>query len=184
MLARWLLGCFGWKVVMNPLPGPRGVVILYPHTSNWDFIVAMLGKAACNMQVRWLGKPSMFTGLTGKLLGPMFRALGGEPIERGNATGAIQRLAERIQQHDTYWLAFAPEGTRYYRERWRSGFYHIALAAKVPLILLYLDYPKRTIGMEVYLELTGDEELDKAAIRAAYADHRGKHPEMESPIDW
>lgn len=183
-LARRLLALFGWQVVLTPFPGPRGVIILYPHTSNWDFIIGMLGKLALGLQVRWLGKASLFTGITGKLLGPLFRALGGEPVERGNATGAIERLARRFAEHDTYWLAFAPEGTRHYRDRWRSGFYHIALAAKVPLALLYLDYPKRTIGIEVYLELSGDEEQDKAALRAAYAGHRGRHPHLEAPIDW
>jgi 1-acyl-sn-glycerol-3-phosphate acyltransferase len=185
VLARRLLGLFGWQVIMpTPFPGPCGVMILYPHTSNWDFIVGMLGKLALGLEVRWLGKASLFTGFTGLLLGPLMRALGGEPVERGNATGAIGRLAQRFHQHESYWLAFAPEGTRHYRERWRSGFYHITLAAKVPLALLYLDYPRRQIGIDVYLTMSGDEEQDKAAIRAAYAGHRGKHPELEGPIDW
>jgi 1-acyl-sn-glycerol-3-phosphate acyltransferase len=184
---RWALktlGLFGWRVHFTPLPGPRGVVIVYPHTSNWDFFVGLLAKWAVDLPFHWLGKESLFRGITGALIGPLLRAWGGEPIERNASTGAIERLAKRIQTADWYWLALAPEGTRSYRSQWRSGFYHIALAANVPLVAVNFDYATKTVNVESAILLTGDKEVDRRAIAAAYSGRRGYKPENESPIDW
>ena len=177
-----LLGWFGWRVLFKPLPGPRGVAIVYPHTSNWDFCVGLLGKWAIGLPFRWLGKESLFNGLCGKLIGPLLRSWGGEPVERRGATGAIGRLARRIEDAPWYWLALAPEGTRSYRPNLRSGFYHIAVAAKVPLLLVYLDYPNKVLGLIDSITLTGEPDTDMAAVRAAYAGHVGRHPELAAPI--
>ena len=92
------------------------------------------------------------------------------------------RLAARIQAANWYWLALAPEGTRSYRPSWRSGFYHLALAAQVPLLIVYFDYPNKEIGVVDTIELTGEPELDMAALRAAYQGHHGLHPELAAPI--
>lgn len=182
-LARRLLRLFGWRIDIAPFPGPRGVLILYPHTSNWDFPVGILAKWACGMDARWLGKEALFQGWLGKLIGPALRSWGGEPVERGTSTGAISRQVQRFAQSDWYWLAFAPEGTRRYRPTWRSGFYHIALAAKVPVGLVYVDYPKKQVGVMDFVELTGDVAVDMAAIRAGYAGRIGLRPELAAPIE-
>lgn len=179
-----LLALFGWRVNFAPLPGPRGVVIVYPHTSNWDFIVGLLAKWAIGVQFRWLGKESLFCGITGALLGPWFRAWGGEPIERGASTGAIERLALRIKSADSYWLALAPEGTRKYRSHLRSGFYHIALAAEVPLGLACIDYRTKQIRLIDYTMLSGNVGTDLAHIRDVYRDCRGLKPECAAPIEF
>lgn len=78
------LALFGWRVNFAPLPGPRGVLIVYPHTSNWDFIIGLLAKWATGVQVHWLGKEALFRGVCGKVLGPFFRACGGEQIGRAH----------------------------------------------------------------------------------------------------
>jgi 1-acyl-sn-glycerol-3-phosphate acyltransferase len=178
------LGLFGWRVNFKPLPGPHGVAIVYPHTSNWDFIIGMVAKWAIGLRIHWLGKEALFKGICGMMLGPLFRRWGGEPIERGSSTGAIERLARRIHDANEYWLALAPEGTRKYRDSWRSGFYHIALSAQVPLGLACLDYATKQVRLIDYIELTGDRERDLAAIRAAYAGCKGMRPELASPIDF
>ncbi|HYD78216.1 MAG TPA: 1-acyl-sn-glycerol-3-phosphate acyltransferase [Paucimonas sp.] len=178
------LAAFGWRVNFKPLPGPHGVLIVYPHTSNWDFIVGMLAKWAIGVHVHWLGKEALFRGICGMTLGPLFRAWGGEPVERASSTGAIERLAHRIGAADEYWLALAPEGTRKYRDCWRSGFYHIALTAGVPLGLAGLDYARKQVRLIDYIELTGNRERDLAAIREVYADCKGMKPEFASPIDF
>ena len=183
-LALRLLAVRGWRVNFAPLPGPRGVVIVYPHTSNWDFIIGLLAKWAIGVHFRWLGKEALFRGVCGALLGPMFRAWGGEPVERGANTGAIERLAQRIRSADEYWLALAPEGTRKYRDSWRSGFYHIALQAGVPLGMAAIDYAAKEVRLVSYATLTGDAEADLAGIRRAYAACRGLKPECASPIDF
>jgi 1-acyl-sn-glycerol-3-phosphate acyltransferase len=181
-LQRWaarILGWFGWRVFLAPLPGPRGVIIFYPHTSNWDFPIGMLAKLAIGMPIRWLGKEALFSGF---LLNKVMRRLGGEPVERQSSTGAIQRLGERIRKADWFWLALAPEGTRKYSPNWRSGFYHIAMAAEVPLALAFIDYPTRSVGILDYLQLSGDVERDLERIRAAYTGRRGYRTEMAAPI--
>jgi 1-acyl-sn-glycerol-3-phosphate acyltransferase len=177
-----LLALFGWQVNFAPLPGPRGVVIFYPHTSNWDFVIGILAKWAIGIPVHWLGKEALFCGLSGALFGSLMRSWGGEPIERRAATGAIERMAQHILRSDSYWLALAPEGTRKYREHWRSGFYHLALAAKVPLGLAYIDYATRRIGLVDYVDVTGNVGADLARIRSAYEDCRGRKPECAAPI--
>lgn len=181
-LALRLLALFGWCVQFAPLPGPRGVVIVYPHTSNWDFPIGILAKWAVGVPIRWLGKEALFSGTCGLLFGRLFRRLGGEPIERRASTGAIERLGQHIRDSDWYWLALAPEGTRNYRPYWRSGFYHIAMAAKVPLAIACIDYATRVVGVIGHVDLTGDIELDMERIRAAYDGHQGLHPEKAAPI--
>lgn len=180
--ALWLLALFGWHVRFAPLPGPRGVVIVYPHTSNWDFILGLLAKWAIGKPVHWLGKEALFRGVCGALFGPMLRACGGQPIERGASTGAIERLAQQIHAADWYWLALAPEGTRNYRDRWRSGFYHIALEAQVPLGMAYIDYARKEIALVDHIRLSGDVETDMAAIREVYKDCCGRKHQLAAPI--
>ena len=177
-----VLALFGWRVNFAPLPGPRGVVIVYPHTSNWDFMIGLFAKWAIGIRFRWLGKEALFKGVCGALLGPFFRACGGEPIERGSNTGAIERLAGQIRAADRYWLALAPEGTRKYRDGWRSGFYHIALTARVPLGMASIDYATKEIRLVTYAMLTGDVESDLGRIRAAYCSCRGLKHECAAPI--
>jgi 1-acyl-sn-glycerol-3-phosphate acyltransferase len=177
-----LLALFKWRVLAAPLPGPRGVLIIYPHTSNWDFVLGMLAKWAVGIPFRWLAKESLFRGVVGTVCGRMWRSWGGEPVERHTNTGAIDRLAVRFHAADWYWLGLSPEGTRNFRPRWRSGFYHITLAAKVPLALAYLDYTNKEIGMIDFVELSGDVEADVALIRAKYEGRRGLHPELAAPI--
>ena len=178
-----ILNLFGWRMLYKPLPGPHGVAIVYPHTSNWDFIVGLLGKWTLGLPFRWLGKESLFRGITGKTLGMAMRHWGGVPVERSSSTGATQRLADQMLASKWFWLALAPEGTRSYRPNWRSGFYHLAVTAKVPLLIVYLDYPNKTLGVVDCIDLTGDQAADMAAIKAAYAGHHGLHPELEAPIE-
>jgi 1-acyl-sn-glycerol-3-phosphate acyltransferase len=177
-----LLALFGWHMRYKPLPGPRGIAVVYPHTSNWDFVIGLLGKWVIGVPFRWLGKESLFRGLTGKTLGRLMRSWGGVPVERSVSTGATQRLAATMQAADWFWLALAPEGTRSYRPTWRSGFYHLAVEAKVPVCIVYLDYPNKELGVVDYIDMTGDPAADMAAIAAAYAGHLGLHPELAAPI--
>ena len=173
-----LLQLFGWKVRYKPLPGKHGVAIVYPHTSNWDFFVGLLGKWTLGLPFRWLGKESLFRGPWASLM----RSWGGVAVERGSSTGATQRLAEKMREADWFWLALAPEGTRSYRPHLRSGFYHLALTANVPLLIIYMDYPNKELGVIDTIRLTGDPQIDMPAIAAAYQGRLGKHPELATPL--
>lgn len=179
-LALRVLHFFGWTIRFRPLPGPRGIVVVYPHTSNWDFVIGLLAKWAMDLPFRWLAKDSMFRA---PLLGRWFRWLGGQPVDRSAPQGMIRAQAERMNAASWYWLVITPEGTRGYRPHWKSGFYHLALEAKVPLVLVSLDYPRKVLDFTQHLWLTGDRERDLAAIRAAYAGRTGKQPENAAPIE-
>jgi 1-acyl-sn-glycerol-3-phosphate acyltransferase len=181
-LALRILNLFGWRVRFRPLPGPHGVAVVYPHTSNWDFIIGLLGKWAIGLPFRWLGKESLFRGPIGSITGWFMRRWGGVPVERASSTGATQRLADTIHAAPWFWLALAPEGTRSFRPYWRSGFYHVTVAAKVPLRIVYLDYPNKTLGVVDDLMMTGDPAIDMPAIAAAYEGHMGLHPELAAPV--
>jgi 1-acyl-sn-glycerol-3-phosphate acyltransferase len=179
-LARWLLGRYGWRVAFDGLPGPRGVVIVYPHTSNWDFIVGLLAKWVMRAPFRWIGKESLFRGITGATLGRMMRLWGGRPVDRHQASGAVEQLAALMNSEPWFWLVLSPEGTRKHQDHVRSGFYHLARRMNVPLGLAYIDYATRTVGVQRFIHLTGDEAGDLAGLARFYADKLGHHPDQAS----
>jgi 1-acyl-sn-glycerol-3-phosphate acyltransferase len=182
---RWALSVMhwiGWQVNYKPLPGPRGVIIVYPHTSNWDFPIGILAKLAIGIPVFFIAKSTLFEGLTGATIGRVVRWLGGEPVERGVSTGAISRLAEKIRRSDWYWMALAPEGTRSLRPYWRSGFYHMAVQAQVPLGCAYFDFRRKEVSLVDYLELSGNVQVDMQKIQQVYQNVQGCRPQLASPI--
>ncbi len=169
---------FGWRVHVEWPPAPRCVIAVYPHTSNWDFVVGYLTKVAAGLPVSWVGKDTLFRWPFAGLL----RRMGGIPVNRREPTGLVGQLARELERRPRMWLAIAPEGTRSYTDHWRSGFYRLALEAGVPLGLAFIDYRAREVGLATWLALTGDEEADLQRIRAAYAGKVGKHPDQASPI--
>jgi len=176
--ALWLLRLFGWSVELVPPPVQKCVVIFYPHTSNWDFVIGMVTRAAIWLPVRFAAKDTLFRWP----FGGIFRWLGGIPVNRRERTGLTARLVREFAQRKRFYLAITPEGTRSRTDGWKSGFYHLALEAKVPLALAYIDYPHRRIGIGGYLELTGDENVDLDALRRFYAGKTGKRPEHQGEI--
>jgi 1-acyl-sn-glycerol-3-phosphate acyltransferase len=181
--ARAILRLFGWRVMFNGLPGPKGVMIAYPHTSNWDFVVSILTKWSMGYPLRYLAKESLFTGISGYTVGPLVRYWGGVRVERAKASGMIADTVRQLNESDFFWLALSPEGTRGYRDHWKSGFYQMALQAKVPLGFAFFDYAKKEVGMTDFMMLTGDEAADMAVIAAYYAKRgSGKCPELAAPI--
>jgi 1-acyl-sn-glycerol-3-phosphate acyltransferase len=173
-----LLNAIGWTLYFKPLPGPHGIAVVYPHTSNWDFPIGLLGKWAVGVHFRWLAKDSLFRGPMGAIM----RYWGGVAVDRSAPQGAIVRLAQTMRASDGFWLAITPEGTRSYRPYWKSGFYRIALAAGVPVLLVSLDYRRKVLDVTRSLTLTGDEAADMAAIAQAYEGVQARFPEKAAPI--
>lgn len=181
-ISRWLLARFGWQVDYRGLPGPKGIVIVYPHTSNWDFIIGLLAKWVIGEPMRWIGKESLFRGLTGATLGRLMRLWGGRPVDRHQASGAVEQLAALMQSEPWFWLALSPEGTRKHQDYLRSGFYHLALRMQVPVGLAYIDFGRRRIGVTEFVTMSGDEAQDLTTLQRYYADKRGRYPAQASHI--
>jgi len=173
-----LLNLIGWQFHFKPLPGPHGIAVVYPHTSNVDFFVGLLAKWAIGLEYRWLAKDSLFRGPMGVLM----RYWGGVAVDRSAPQGAIKRLAQTMHASEWFWLAVTPEGTRDYRPYWKSGFYRIALAAEVPVSLIAIDYGRKIIDVTRTLTLSGDEAADIAAIASRYEGVRGRFPDNAAPI--
>ena len=183
VLARKLLGVLGWRLQFEGLPTLQGVFVVYPHTSNWDFVFAVLAKWALGVQLNFWGKDTLFRV---PLLGRWLRWLGGIPAVR-NAPGglvgqAIAELSAARRQERYCWLGLAPEGTRKRAAGWRSGFYQTALQADVPLCLVRLDFGRRELGATDFYRLSGHETADMAYIADSFAGVQGFQPQGASPI--
>lgn len=173
-----LLRVAGWRVVLRePIPA-KCVAILYPHTSNWDFVVGLFTRWALRFTARWAAKDTLFD----TPLRPFFLRIGGVPVNRRERTGFAEAMRAQFERNEEFQLVITPEGTRSYVLHWKSGFYHIARVARVPLALAFIDYPRREIGFLGNLELTGDPAVDMAAIATAYAGKVGKNPDQQGPI--
>lgn len=182
-VARWLLRRMGWRVHFAGLPAWQGVLAVYPHTSNWDFVVLIVMKWAVGIPLRFWGKDSLFRI---PLFGRWLRSLGGVPVTRTSPQGLVGDTVARIQQArergDYFWLAVAPEGTRKYLPGWRSGFYRTAVQADVPLGLARVDYRRREVTVTEFIRLSGDEAADFRRIAAALEGASGCRPGNAAPI--
>jgi 1-acyl-sn-glycerol-3-phosphate acyltransferase len=183
--ARALLRLAGWKIRFAGLPARQGVAIVYPHTSNWDFVVGMFAKWGIGIPVTFWGKDTLFRI---PLFGRWLRWIGGVPVDRTAKSGVVGQMARALQaarDEDRFlWLALAPEGTRRLGEAWRSGFYHVALQAQVPVGLVFLDYGKREVGVNRFLMLSGDVQADMAAVAGGFGEPRGRRAHLAAPIRW
>ena len=162
----------GWKVE-GTLPNlPKFVIIGAPHTSNWDFVVAMALLFAMGFDARWIGKHTLFRAPFGWLM----RWFGGMPVVRSKRHGIVDQMVEAFEAQDRLIVGLSPEGTRKRVERWKTGFYHIAHGAGVPIVPGYFDYPRKVIGFGPPFMPTGNLEADIQALQAFYTPFSGKNP--------
>jgi len=182
-LARFILRVLGWRLDFQGLPAMQGVILVYPHTSNWDFVVGILAKWALGLHFRFWGKDSLFRM---PLFGAWVRYLGGVPVNRGSSQGVVGDTAELMkkagERQEMFWLAVAPEGTRSWIAGWRTGAYHVAVQARVPVGLAYLDFASRRIGLTQFVRLSGDVDRDFALFKSHLCSVRGLRAEQASPI--
>lgn len=149
----------------------KAVLIVAPHSSWWDGIWGLLFKVALGADISFMAKRELFRWPLGGLL----HRLGGVPIERGAAGDVVPQMVERFRARERLWLGIEPEGTRKAVPRWKTGFWHIARQAGVPILPAYFDYPRKVIGLGPLFHPTGDKNADLAALRAFYQPFRGKH---------
>jgi 1-acyl-sn-glycerol-3-phosphate acyltransferase len=172
-VARLVLRARGWEPEGHRPASAKYVLIAAPHTSNWDLFYLLALAAVFDVQVRWMGKHTLFRGPMGWAL----RALGGMPIRRQRNENVVQAMARAFDAHDALALAVPAEGTRSYVPHWKSGFYHIARIAGVPIVMGYLDFARKRGGFGPELIPTGQISEDMDEVRAFYADKAGKYPE-------
>jgi 1-acyl-sn-glycerol-3-phosphate acyltransferase len=182
-LARRALGFLGWQVDFNGLPALQGVMVVYPHTSNWDFIVAILAKWAVGLPLRFWAKDTLFRI---PLFGRWLEWVGGVPVVRHAPGGVVTQVVQQVEQarerSELYWLGLSPEGTRKYTEGWRSGFYQVALKAGLPVGVVSLDYGRKVVDATRFMTLSSDPGTDIAQMAAMLQGVRGRHPEMAAPV--
>jgi 1-acyl-sn-glycerol-3-phosphate acyltransferase len=177
-LLRWaasgVLRLAGWSSRIVLPDAPQFVVAVAPHTSFWDFPILMATALVHRVRGHWLGKHTLFRGP----FRPFFRWLGGIAVDPTRAgEGRVAAALEVLRQTERLIVGVAPEATLRRVERWRTGFYHIALGAGIPIVLVALDYPSRTVTAGGSFVPTGDTVADFARIRAFYAPVRGRHPD-------
>lgn len=168
---RAVLRLCGWSLIGEFPDVPKAVLIAAPHSSWWDGVWGLLLKVGIGADVHFMGKQELFRGPLGGLL----RRLGGMPIDRGAAKGVVEQMIDQFRQRDALWLGIAPEGTRKTVKRWKSGFWHIAHDAGVPIVTAYFNYPDKTIGIGPLFETSNDMDADMARLRAFYAPFKGKY---------
>ncbi|MCY4170200.1 MAG: lysophospholipid acyltransferase family protein [Bacteroidetes bacterium] len=166
--ARWALTRLNWEI-QGTLPDHKQFVVIGAyHTSNWDFFVAMGVMFALDLEGSWVAKHTIFRWP----LGVFMRACGGNPIDRKQHGGHVQRAIQLFEDNEKFVYAITPEGTRSKVERWKTGFYHIACGAGVVIVPAYFDYPNRRVGFGSPLTPTGDLEHDIAVLQRFYEPYK------------
>jgi 1-acyl-sn-glycerol-3-phosphate acyltransferase len=184
-IQRWsttLLRWIGWKVVGDLPSARKSVFIVAPHTSNWDMPIGLCAGYASGILRRWpygfMMKDVMFRGP----LGPLMRWIGGLAIDRSSPHDVVQQMVHVFEARDDFVLAITPEGTRSRRPHWKSGFYHIALGAGVPIVPVAFDYRRKEVGLGTPMTPTGDPDADLGTLRRFFQDVTPKRPENFGPI--
>jgi 1-acyl-sn-glycerol-3-phosphate acyltransferase len=166
----------GWRVE-GALPASAGkcVLIAAPHTSNWDLPYTLMAAFALRLNVYWIGKASLFAPPFGALM----RWLGGIAVRREQANNLVAASVAALKAADGHvQLIVPPEGTRSKTHRWKTGFYYIALGAELPILMAYIDYPQKRVGLGPLFQPSGDIERDMLAIKAFYAPLQGKRAQQ------
>lgn len=177
-LMRWIsvgiLRLMGWRIDSTAADVKKCVLIAAPHTSNWDFPIALLLCFALRLDVYWMGKSSLFP----PVLGAVMRWLGGIPVDRSQAGNLVQATVEAFSKNEQLLVIVPPEGTRNKVTRWKTGFYYIAVGAQVPLGLAYVDFKEKIGGVGQLFYPCGNIEEDMILIQQFYAGFSGKNPQQ------
>ena len=179
-IARLILKVGGWTPV-GDLPGYDKVVfVAAPHTTNWDGFWLLVYKVALDVDVHFLAKHPLFWWP----LGPILSAMGAMPIDRAVSTSTVQQVVDVFAERDKFWFALSPEGTRKWQPYWKTGFYEIASATNVRIVLAFIDYRKKQMGIGITLPPERNIAADLRAIQQFYKSLHGRIPENTGPIEF
>lgn len=172
-LGRAVLALGGWRLDVRLPDIPKMVLIAAPHTSNWDFVFGMAAVLKLQVDLHWYAKHTLFK----TVLGPFFRWLGGLPVDRSAPGGVVRETARAFAEREQLIIALAPEGTRSHRTQWKRGFYHMATAAQVPIVVAYIDYKRKLVGIGPMFTPSGDWAHDMKPVFEFYRGMHAKRPE-------
>jgi 1-acyl-sn-glycerol-3-phosphate acyltransferase len=173
VIAIVILKLTGWKAVGEEIGNPRFVLIAAPHTSNWDFLLMLLVVLKLRLELYWMGKNSLFPFGIGWLM----RWLGGISIDRAKSHNVVNETVRQYREHESLVILIPPEGTRSKVTTWKSGFYHIANNANVPIMMGYIDAATKEAGLADLFHPTGNLKQDIREIRAFYSKKIGLRAE-------
>ena len=173
-IAKWLFEVvWGWKVV-GPVPTiAKYLIVVAPHTSNWDFLIGVLFRRYTDgFDPKYLAKKELFVWP----LGYFFRGLGGFPVERSKNTNFVDSLVNVYNTNDTFVTTITPEGTRKYNPKWKTGFYHIATKANIPIVTVAFDYGTKRVVFDEPFYLTQEVDETVIELKKYFSQFKGKHP--------
>lgn len=168
----------GWKIVGSyPKELKKFIIVGAPHTSNIDFVLGALMKYIFELPINFIGKHTLFKPPYGFI----FKALGGVSVDRSKSTNMVDAIIKVFNEKKEFILGLSPEGTRIKTEKWKTGFYHIALGAKVPVVLNAFDFVNKEYLISEPYYLTGDQKKDFLFFHNYYKDVKGKFPDQFEP---
>lgn len=173
-IIRIILKLMGWKIDKHVPDGvKKAVIVMGPHTSNWDFVIGKMAFVTFGIKARFLIKKELFFFP----FGPILKAMGGIPVDRKANNNFTEQAVAYFNNNESMYMVFTPEGTRKYNPNWKKGFYYIAQKASVPIYIGYMDYGKKTGGFHSLFQPTGDADKDIREIKEILKQFKGKFPE-------
>lgn len=175
-LSRWILELLGWSIEapFDLSKIPQALIVVMPHTSNWDFPLGLLVRSAMQWDVRYAAKDSIFKGP----LGGIFKSLGGYPVDRSKSNNFTEAVADLFRVNPRFYISITPEGTRSKVKKLKSGFYYIAKEVNVPLILVALDFKNKEVRMRPPLDIDMPYNELLHIMAGFFKDAKGKNPEL------
>ena len=173
-LSKFILWLLGWKLRMELPATKKYIVIIAPHTSNWDFLLGKLANWSCGQKPKVLVKKEAFKFIIGAII----RKWGGVPIDRKRSKNLVDQVVQYFNDNDEFILGITPEGTRKRNPDWKTGFYRIAVKANVPIYFGYIDFATKRLGMHDFFIPTGNMESDINQIKSYYKDMKGYNPDQ------
>ena len=177
LLSKLIFKIYGWKIIGVSTYPKKCMIVAAPHTSNWDFFIGRCYAYVIDIHPKYLIKSELFL----PILGTLIKWNGGIPVYRKAKHNVVDQVVEMINSSDAIIIGIAPEGTRIKVEKWKTGFYHIAVKANVPILLIKMDYEKKEIGIMCEFNPSGNFDEDMLFIQAKYKNIKGKTPEYYNP---
>ena len=174
-LYRFFFFRLGWNISGQwPADHRKYIIVVAPHTSNWDFMIGLCVRSITRLKAGFLGKKELFR----YPFGGLFRRLGGYPVERSKSTNFVETVANIFRGKEDFIVAIAPEGTRKFNDDWKTGFFYIAKSAEIPIVPTSIDYSTKTVHIGDPVFVTGDVHESVRNLKVWFSGFKGKYPEM------